>query len=126
MVRHYVALLEGMLAEPERAVGLVPLLPEVERERIVIEWNTTRRDYPKDRAIHQVFEEQARRHPQAVAVVFGEQELSYGELEVRSRRLSEELGGGARRTSSRLSGAIYRDGRWAFGDTEGGRGLCAH
>ena len=42
MVRHYVALLEGMLAEPERAVSLVPLLPEVERARIVVEWNATR------------------------------------------------------------------------------------
>ena len=43
MVRHYVALLEGMFEEPERAVSQVPMMPEVERERIVIEWNATGR-----------------------------------------------------------------------------------
>ena len=101
MGRHYVELLEGMLEEPERAVSLVPIMPESERQRIVVEWNARGVDYPRDRGIHQVFEEQAQRNPQAVAVVFGERELSYGELDERSGRLAGYLrsfgvGSGAR------------------------------
>ena len=68
MVRHYVALLEGMLEEPERPVSQVPMMAEAERERILVQWNATGVEYPRDRCIHEVFEEQARRAPQAVAV----------------------------------------------------------
>ncbi len=88
MGRHYVALLEGMLEEPERAVSEVPMMGEAERQRVVVEWNATGAEYPRERGIHEVFEEQARRSPQAVAVVFGERALSYGELDDRSSKLA--------------------------------------
>ena len=91
MARHYVGLLEGMLEEPERAVSLVPMMRECERERITVGWNATGVEYPGDRGIHQVFEEQVRRSPQAIAVVFGERELSYGELDDRSSKLAGYL-----------------------------------
>ena len=91
MVCHYVTLLEGMLQEPERPVSQVPMMAEIERERILVRWNATGVEYPRDRCIHSVFEEQARRAPQAVAVVYGEQELSYGELERRSAELAGYL-----------------------------------
>ena len=93
MVRHYVALLEGMLGEPECAVSLVPMMSEAERNRMVVQWNATRVEYPKDRCVHELFEEQARRRPRAVAVVYGGQELSYGELHDRSEKLAEYLRG---------------------------------
>ena len=92
MVRHYVALLEGILEEPDRPVSQVPMMAETERERILVQWNVTGVEYPRDRCIHQVFEEQVRRAPQAVAVVYGGgQELSYGELERRSVQLAGYL-----------------------------------
>ncbi len=91
MARHYVGLLEGMLEEPERAVSLLPMMGECERERITVGWNATGVEYPGDRGIHQVFEEQVRRSPQAIAVVFGERELRYGELDERSGRLARYL-----------------------------------
>jgi hypothetical protein len=92
MVRHYVALLEGMLEEPERPISQVPMMAEAERERILVQWNATGVEYPRDRCIHEVFEEQARRAPQAVAVVYGGgQELSYGELERRAVQLAGYL-----------------------------------
>jgi amino acid adenylation domain-containing protein len=91
MVRHYVALLEGMLEEPERAVSLVPMMSEAERERILVQWNATRVDYPRDRCIHEVFEEQVERTPEAVAVLFGDETLTYRELNIRSNRLAHNL-----------------------------------
>jgi amino acid adenylation domain-containing protein len=91
MVRQYVALLEGMLALPERPVSLVPMMSDREREQILVEWNATRVDYPRDRCIHELFEEQAKRTPQAIAVMFGEEELSYGELDERSGQLARYL-----------------------------------
>ena len=91
MARHYVGLLEGMLEEPERAVSLLPMMGECERERITVGWNATGVEYPGDRGIHEVFEEQVRRSPQAIAVVFGERELSYGELDDRSSKLAGYL-----------------------------------
>ena len=64
-----------------------------EREQVVVGWNATAVEYPAERGIHQLFEEQARRSPQAVAVVFGERALSYGELDRRSGELASYLRG---------------------------------
>ena len=91
MVRQYLVLLEGMLALPERPVSLVPMMSDREREQILVEWNATSVDYPRDRCIHELFEEQAKRTPQAIAVMFGEEELSYGELDERSGQLARYL-----------------------------------
>jgi amino acid adenylation domain-containing protein len=91
MVRHYVALLEGMLEEPERAVSLVPMMAEAERKRILVQWNATRVDYPRDRCIHEVFEEQVERTPEAIAVLFGDKTLTYRDLNIRSNRLAHNL-----------------------------------
>ena len=55
-------------------------LPEVERHRILVEWNRTERDYPQDKCLHQLFEEQVERTPDVVSVVFEGQSLTYREL----------------------------------------------
>jgi amino acid adenylation domain-containing protein len=102
MVRQYVALLEEMLAEPACPVSRVPMMPGCERERILVEWNATGVDYPRDRSIDQLFEEQAKRTPRAVAVVFGEQELTYGELDLRSGELAHYLGSLGVRAGARV------------------------
>ena len=91
MARHYVALLEGLLEEPERAVSLVPMMSDREREQILVEWNATSVDYPHDRCIHELFEEQARRTPRAVAVECEGATLSYAELEMRSNAVARQL-----------------------------------
>ena len=56
-----------------------------------MEWNETKRDYPKDKCVHQLFEEQVKRTPEAVAVVFEEQELTYRELNSRANQLAHYL-----------------------------------
>ena len=75
------------------------MMPEAERERVVVAWNQTSTEYPRDRSIHELLEEQVMRRGQAVAVVFGERELSYSELDDRSNKLAgylSRLGVGAR------------------------------
>ena len=56
-----------------------PLLTDIEREQVLVEWNQTAREYPQDQCVHQLFEAQVERTPEAVAVVFGEQQLTYAE-----------------------------------------------
>src|SRR5258706_4844709 len=92
MARHFGGLLEGIAAaDPEQRIGELPLLTEAERHQLLVEWNDTATDYPRDRCIHELFEAQVARTPEAVAVVFEGQQLSYGELNARANQLAHHL-----------------------------------
>ncbi|MBV9774929.1 MAG: amino acid adenylation domain-containing protein, partial [Gemmatimonadetes bacterium] len=92
MMEHLRVLLTGMAADPERPVAEIPLLLPAERERIA-EWNAaTRRDYPAA-LVHELFAAQARRTPDAVAIVHGGESPTYAELERRANRLANALRG---------------------------------
>ncbi|WP_438289018.1 amino acid adenylation domain-containing protein [Burkholderia pseudomallei] len=97
-VRRYVTywrrLLEGMTAgaADQTIVGL-PLLDEAERKQVVYAWNATERDYPIEQCIHQLFEAQVDRKPEAIALTFDGQRLSYAELNARANRLAHYLQG---------------------------------
>ena len=91
VLRHFQKLLEGVVANPDQPIANLPLLTESERRQLLVEWNQTRRDFPRDKCIHELFEEQAARAPDAVAVVFGDQSLSYRELNHRADRLAQHL-----------------------------------
>jgi amino acid adenylation domain-containing protein len=69
----------------------LPLLTEGERHQLLIEWNDTHRDYPKDKCIHELFEEQVEKTPDAIAVVFEDQQLTYRELNTRANQLAHYL-----------------------------------
>ena len=69
MAGHFQTLLEGIVADPEQRVATLPLLPADERRRLLMEWNDTAADYPQDKCLHEVFEDQVARTPDAVAVV---------------------------------------------------------
>ncbi|WP_438308704.1 amino acid adenylation domain-containing protein [Burkholderia pseudomallei] len=95
-VRRYVTywrrLLEGMTAgaADQTIVGL-PLLDEAERKQVVYAWNATERDYPIEQCIHQLFEAQVDRKPEAIALTFDGRRLSYAELNARANRLAHYL-----------------------------------
>ncbi|HEX7241984.1 MAG TPA: amino acid adenylation domain-containing protein, partial [Longimicrobiaceae bacterium] len=91
MLEHYRALLEGMAARPELPVAEIPLLSEPERRRVVEEWNATERAFPRDRTLHGLFAEQARRTPDAPAAVSGDAVLTYAELDAGAERLAARL-----------------------------------
>jgi non-ribosomal peptide synthetase component F len=87
---HLLTLLSGLAAGPTQAVGLLPLLTEPERYQLLLEWNDTGApDAP--RCVHHLFEEQAARAPGAVAVIYGEERLTYGELNTRANHLAHYL-----------------------------------
>jgi non-ribosomal peptide synthetase component F len=88
---YWLRLLEAMAADDSQAVDRVALLGEAERHRIVEEWNATEAAYPAEKCIHELFEAQAARTPDAVAVVFGDERLSYAELNARANRLARHL-----------------------------------
>ncbi|CAJ7748213.1 non-ribosomal peptide synthetase [Burkholderia pseudomallei] len=97
-VRRYVTywrrLLEGMTAGPANvSVARLPLLDEAERKQVVYAWNATERDYPIEQCIHQLFEAQVDRKPEAIALTFDGQRLSYAELNARANRLAHYLQG---------------------------------
>jgi len=91
MARHFQTLLEGIVANPEQRISDIPILTEAERHQILVEWNDTKSDYPKDRCIHEVFEDQVERTPDAVAVIFEKTQMTYRELNVRANQLAHYL-----------------------------------
>jgi amino acid adenylation domain-containing protein len=91
MLGHYRTLLEGIAATPEQKISALPLLAEAERHQLVVEWNNTKKNYPKNVLIHQLFEAQAEQAPDAVAVVFEDEQLAYQELNCRANQLGHYL-----------------------------------
>ena len=91
MAGHFERLLETAVSNPDEQISRLPLLTEAEKDRVLFEWNDTRREYEKDGPIHLVFEEQARLTPGAVAVRFEQDELTYRELNERANQAGRYL-----------------------------------
>jgi amino acid adenylation domain-containing protein len=89
--KHFQTLLEGIITDPENNIRHLPILSETERHQLLFEWNDTVVDYPQDKCLHDLFEEQVERTPDAVAVVYGGQQLTYRELNSRANQLAHYL-----------------------------------
>ncbi len=88
---HFTRLLEGIVTNVDCPIQALPLLGDAEREQLLHTWNATRVTYPPAVALHELVEEQARRTPDAVALVCGEQQMSYAVLEARANQLAHLL-----------------------------------
>ncbi|MDE3786069.1 amino acid adenylation domain-containing protein, partial [Sinorhizobium meliloti] len=88
---YLLALLRAMLADAEQPVSELDILPPDERSYLLEELNRTEADYPSDLCVHALFEAQVRRVPDAVALVFEEQSISYGALNADANRLAHHL-----------------------------------
>jgi non-ribosomal peptide synthetase component F len=91
MARHYVRMLDAVVRDPGCAAGRVEMLSATERQQLLYEWNATATAFPADKCVHQLFEEQVEKTPEAVAVVFEGKELSYAELNRRANQLAHYL-----------------------------------
>ncbi len=107
-IGHFRTLLRGMAESEAGRIDRLPLLSEEERERVLVEWNDTAKEFPAERCIHELFEAQVERTPDAVAVVYEEQELSYGELNRRANRLAHYLRELGVRPDGRVAIAVER------------------
>lgn len=83
-------LLDSVITDPDRPVGAIDIMDARERERVSVEWNDTRRTVPS-RPLPGLFEAQVARTPEATAVVFGADRLTYRELNSRANRLARYL-----------------------------------
>ncbi|MBX3053340.1 MAG: amino acid adenylation domain-containing protein [Caldilineaceae bacterium] len=91
MIGHFQILLEGIVASPDSPIDELPLLRASEREQILVAWNPPTTDYPSAKTIQQLFQEQAACTPKAVAIVDGEERLTYQQLDECANRLAHYL-----------------------------------
>ena len=91
LIEHFQIMLAGIVAGPEQRIADLPILSTDERQLLLGDWNATASDYPREQCVHTLFEAQAMRSPDAIAVVFGEQQLSYRELNQRTNQLAHYL-----------------------------------
>jgi amino acid adenylation domain-containing protein len=88
---YYQNLLAAALASPATPVSRLPLLSEAERKQLLVEWNQTAAAYPDDKCLHELFEQQAARVPDRMAVRCGEQTLTYQEVNEHANQLAHYL-----------------------------------
>ncbi|MBV6623802.1 MAG: amino acid adenylation domain-containing protein [Rivularia sp. (in: Bacteria)] len=91
MINHFENLVSFVVDNPQTKVGEIAILSNAERHQILVEWNQTQLDYPHDKCIHQLFEEQVAKTPDALAVVFEQQQLTYRQLDNRANQLANYL-----------------------------------
>src|SRR5215470_13409805 len=84
-------MLEAVASNSELRLSQIPLLSQAERTRILTEWNATDGEYPRTICTHQLFEQQVERDHERIAVTFGAEQISYGELNRRSNQLARHL-----------------------------------
>ncbi len=102
------SVLEAMVADERQTVDRLPLLPAAERARMVEEWNATGAGYPDESCIHELFEAQVERTPNAVALVFDDARLTYAELNARANRLAHHLREGGVGPDARVAVCVER------------------
>ncbi|MEW6736516.1 MAG: SDR family NAD(P)-dependent oxidoreductase, partial [Acidobacteriota bacterium] len=91
LLQHYQLLLEGVVALPDTSITNLPILTEEEKYQLLTVWNGTCLDFEKQVCVHQLFEIQSEQTPNAIAVTFEQQELSYRELNMRANQLAHYL-----------------------------------
>ena len=88
---HFVNILECITRNLDTKLCDIEMLSEEEKQQILFEFNNTKTEYPKDKTIHQLFEEQAAKTPDSMAVVYKDKQLTYRELDEKSNQLARFL-----------------------------------
>jgi aspartate racemase len=91
LLTHFETLLAGIAANPSRRLSELPLLTEGEQRQLLEEWNNTATEFPREITVHQLFEAQAAQTPEAVAVIYQGQQLTYRALNRRANQLAHHL-----------------------------------
>lgn len=91
MLQHFQVLLEGIVTNPDHCLSDLPILTPAEQQQLLVEWNQTQAVSTKNQCIHQLFEAQVEQTPDAVAVVFADQHLTYQVLNQRANQLAHYL-----------------------------------
>ncbi|NES89257.1 amino acid adenylation domain-containing protein [Okeania hirsuta] len=89
--RHLECLLESIVANPQQRVAFLPILRSEEQHQLLVSWNNTQTDAPQDKCIHQLFAEQVKRRSDNIAVVFGNEQITYRDLNAKANQLAYYL-----------------------------------
>ncbi len=112
LMDHYIYLLERLVADPQINYSELSLLREADYNRIVYEWNKTDKTYPDQATVHSLFEEQVLKTPDNIAIVYGDQHLTYRELNERSNQVARHIR------------FVYEDRTGSFLDADTLVGIC--
>ncbi|WP_141554442.1 non-ribosomal peptide synthetase, partial [Xenorhabdus kozodoii] len=108
-------LVDALVHHPQQAIRDIPILPVAERQQLLVEFNATQVDFPQGAFIHQRFEAQAAQAPDAIAVVYQGQTLSYEELNRRANQLAHHLIGLGVRPDDRVAICVERSPEMVIG-----------
>ena len=91
IIRHWQMLLQSIVADPSQSIADLPILTAEEQQQLLVEWNQTAQDYPLEVCLQQLFEAQVERSPNAVAALYGQQQLTYQKLNTKADQLARYL-----------------------------------
>ncbi|MEB3282827.1 MAG: amino acid adenylation domain-containing protein [Lyngbya sp.] len=91
LAEHFQNLLEAIIVNPEQKISELTLLNQDEKQQILVEWNQTQTNYPREATIHQLFEQQVEQYPDAIALTYAEQQLTYRELNIKANQIAHYL-----------------------------------
>ncbi|MEH2206146.1 MAG: amino acid adenylation domain-containing protein [Nostoc sp.] len=91
MLEHFQTLLESVVSDTQQRISNLQLLTPSEVQQLLVEWNDTKTDYPQDKCIHELFEAQVEKTPDAIALIFENEQLTYRELNNRANKLGHYL-----------------------------------
>lgn len=87
----FLKFIDGMTHDPDQLVSHIDILTQTEKQQLLVDWNATEADYSQQHCIHQLIERQAAKTPDAVAVVFENDQMTYAELNVKANQLAHHL-----------------------------------
>ena len=91
MLGHFQVLLKGIIDNPNQRLSELPILTEIERQQLLVDWNNTYIKYPLEQGIHQLFENQVEKTPDNIAVKFKSEKLTYKELNNKANQIAHYL-----------------------------------
>ncbi|ERT03805.1 AMP-binding enzyme family protein, partial [Lyngbya aestuarii BL J] len=91
LAEHFQNLLEAIIVNPEHKISELTLLNQDEKQQILVEWNQTKTNYPREATIHQLFEQQVEQYPDAIALTYADQQLTYRELNIKANQIAHYL-----------------------------------
>ncbi|TAE53210.1 MAG: amino acid adenylation domain-containing protein, partial [Nostocales cyanobacterium] len=115
MTGHFITLLTEIVEKPQTEIKELPILTTSEKQQLLIEWNNTQTEYPVDKCIHQIFELQAEKTPDTTAVIYGNQKLTYRELNQKANQLAHQLISLGVKTESVIGIALERSVEMVIG-----------
>jgi amino acid adenylation domain-containing protein len=105
---HLQAILQAFVDDAAQAAGQISMLTAAQKQQLLIDWNRTETDYPRTSSIHRIFEEQARRTPDAIALTAGDRSLTYSELNEKANQLARFLESNGVKPGARVALSLDR------------------